>query len=112
GITRRPAGFRGYAGAGFGGPHSGPRPTVLLKRADRGGQAAREPLGVLVVGRLDHDPHRWLGAARPHQYPARGAELRCRRGDRAARSLSTPGTFTSTCGYRVMTRTRPASVVP
>src|SRR5262249_34801171 len=74
GITRRPAGFRGYAGAGFGGPHSGPRPTVLLKRADRGGQAAREPLGVLVVGRLDPDPHRWLGAARPPPYPAPRAQ--------------------------------------
>mgnify|MGYP003694529005 CR=1 FL=1 len=75
-----------------------------------------------VPGMLGRPPPRTmtltarLGAARPHQDPARTAPVRASAaatcaatsGEVATRVLSTPATLTSTCGYRVITFVRSA----
>ena len=74
-------------------------------------RAGRPPAAPDPCHRLDHDPDRLLGPARPDQHPASLAKLRLRRRDRS-RELGgrarpgpcpTPGTLTRTCGYLVIT---------
>ena len=76
-------------------------------------------LGGLVVGRrLDHDPHQRLGAARADEHPAATGEAPFGlvdlglRPSRPGRRPPRTGTFTSTCGSRVMTEASSASDRP